>query len=64
MFKTPVNDCEVSDCTVYVGIAVNAGNSSFLDFYIEGDATAWVAVGFSTSPSMVRVNKSIKVEAK
>ena len=52
MFKTP-DSCDVSDCTVYVGIAVNEGNSDYLDFYIEGDAEAWVAVGVSNSPSMV-----------
>ena len=52
VFKDPA-DCDRSDCDVYVGIEQNQGNSDYLDFYIEGDAAAWVAVGFSTTPNMV-----------
>ena len=52
VFKFP-EKCGVRDCTVYVGIQSNEGNASYLDFYIEGDAKAWVAVGFTPTPSMV-----------
>jgi hypothetical protein len=37
-----------------VGINTNAGNSDFLDIYLEGEADGWVAVGFSATSSMVR----------
>ena len=53
VFKSP-SSCNLADCTVYVGIQRNEGNHSFLNFYIEADANAWAAVGFSTSPSMVK----------
>ena len=53
VFKTP-DGCGVGDCAIYVGIAVNEGNSDYLNFYIEGDAEAWVAVGVSATEDMVR----------
>ena len=46
---------------MFVGIETNEGDSDYLNFYIKGDAEAWVAVGFSPSLSMVRENmKSLK----
>ena len=60
-YRNPSN-CNVSDCAVYVGIAVNSSDSNYLDFYIEGDATSWVAVGFSTTFNMVRVDKRLKID--
>ena len=45
--------CVPSECTIFVGIDRNEGNSSYLDFYMEGEAMGWVAVGFSESSSMV-----------
>ncbi len=52
-FKDP-EDCAVSDCDIFVGIQVNSGDSNFLNFYIEGTAAAWLAIGFSETPNMVR----------
>ena len=52
-FKEP-SSCTLSDCNIFVGIEVNHGNSSFLNFYIEGNAEGWLAVGFTASPNMVR----------
>ena len=46
-------DCVVSECTVFVGIDTNDGESTYLDIYMEGTAQAWVAVGFSESQNMV-----------
>ena len=54
VFKTP-SSCDRSDCTVFVGIERNAGNQDYLNFYIEGEAGAWVGVGFSSTPNMVRL---------
>ena len=55
------------ECTVFVGIGTNKGNEDYLDIYLEGKADAWVAVGFTDSPNMVRVhvlcicfNKTVK----
>ena len=52
IFRNPP-DCAPSECDVFVGIDTNAGDSSYLDIYLEGQADGWVAVGFSSSPSMV-----------
>lgn len=46
--------CSPESCDIYVGIDTNPQDPAFLDFYIEGAAQAWVAVGFSESPNMVR----------
>jgi hypothetical protein len=51
-FRDPP-DCVVSECNVFVAIDTNAGDSAFLDIYIEGEAEGWVAVGFTDTPSMV-----------
>ena len=45
--------CSPTNCDVFVGIDTNAGDSNYLDIYLEGEADGWVAVGFSSSPSMV-----------
>ena len=45
-------DCDRPTCDLFIGISTNA-NSSFFDFYIEGDAAGWVAVGFSETQNMV-----------
>jgi hypothetical protein len=45
--------CDPDTCNIYVGIDTNTQDPSFLDFYIQGEAQAWVAVGFSESPNMV-----------
>ena len=42
-----------SECNLFVGIDTNEGDSDFLDVYLEGSASTWVAVGFSTSNNMV-----------
>lgn len=39
---------------MFAGISTNEGDSDFLDIYLEGQARAWVAVGFTDSPSMVK----------
>ena len=36
-----------------MGIRTNEHNDSFLDFYFEGDAHGWVAVGLTKTPNMV-----------
>lgn len=51
-FRNPP-DCAPSECDIFVGIDTNAGDSNYLDIYLEGEADGWVAVGFSSTPSMV-----------
>ena len=51
-FRTP-SGCNISNCTSFVGIDVNAGNGAFLDIYMEGEAQGWVGVGFSVTRDMV-----------
>lgn len=58
-FRNPP-DCEptsVPECDVFVGVDTNAGDSNYLDIYLEGEADGWVAVGFSTTPTMVRLSR-------
>ena len=55
-FGTPAN-CQPDQCTVFVGIDTNVDNPMFLDITMQGTAQGWVAVGFSSTPSMV--NSSI-----
>lgn len=56
-FRNP-SECELSmgNCQVFVGVDTNAGDSNYLDIYLEGEADGWVAVGFSATPTMVRLN--------
>lgn len=49
-YREPKN-CVPDNCTYFVGIDTNEGNSSFLDFYFVGRVTGWVALGISkTAP--------------
>ena len=45
--------CDPDRCDYFLGISPNSGNSSYLDFYLVGRATGWVAVGFSLTANMV-----------
>ena len=51
-FRSP-RGCMEPNCSLLVGIATNAGDPGFLDFYISGEIRSWAAVGFSPSRSMV-----------
>ena len=53
-FRTP-EGCNVTNCTSFVGIDTNTGNPGILDIYMEGEAQGWVAVGFTDTRSMVRM---------
>ena len=44
-----------SACTTFIGIDTNAGNSDYLDIYMEGTTQGWVAVGFTRTANMVRI---------
>ena len=37
----------------FFGARVNPNNSNYLDMRLEGDASGWVAIGFSETASMV-----------
>ena len=50
--------CSRTSCNVFVTMAANPFNSSYLDIYMEGTADGWVAVGFSNSRIMVRLRVS------
>lgn len=52
IFREP-SGCEPSQCRIFIGIDTNTGNNSFLDIYMEGEASGWIAVGFSDTQSMV-----------
>ena len=56
IFSSPAG-CAPSACDIFVGIDNNT-NPSFLDIYMEGNAEGWVAVGFSDTRNMVKVNIS------
>ena len=43
----------------FFGARVNPVNSDYLDMRLEGDATGWVAVGFTETSSMVGVQGSV-----
>ena len=47
--------CQRSECSFFLGINTNKQNNQFLDFVVEGKAEAWVAVGFTLTPDMVRM---------
>jgi hypothetical protein len=44
--------CRRSSCDYYVGINPNPADSSYLDFYLEGNARGWIAIGFSENMTM------------
>ena len=56
--RTP-EGCSVTDCTSFVGIDTNTGNTGILDIYMEGEAQGWVAVGFTATRNMVRIIDTI-----
>ena len=47
------------DCSYFVGIQRNEGDATYLDFHLEGQAAGWVAIGFSTTTSMVGNKASV-----
>ena len=51
-YRIPDN-CDPASCDYFLGINVNAGNSSYLDIYLSGDTDGWIAIGFSSTSSMV-----------
>ena len=55
IFSNPAS-CSPSECGIYVGILNSTTNPGSLEIYMEGDAQGWVAVGFSDSQNMVKVN--------
>ena len=57
-FRTP-DGCDIADCDFFAGVDTNEGNSDYLDIYMEGDAGAWLAIGFSDSPDMVGIQHSV-----
>lgn len=52
MFGTP-EGCERTECTYYWAMGPNNENPSYLDIYMEGDVSGWLAVGFSENKLMV-----------
>ena len=54
--KVP-NNCQKTDCDYYLAIKPNGNDSTYTDFYIEGAASGYVAVGLSSSGGMVRMDK-------
>ena len=52
--KVPSN-CQTTNCDYYLAIKPNGNDSMYTDFYIEGTAMGYVAVGLSSSGGMVRM---------
>eukprot|EP00731_Ephydatia_muelleri_P023075 Em0015g658a len=50
-FKVP-NNCQKTNCDYYLAIKPNGNDSTYTDFYIEGAASGYVAVGLSSSGGM------------
>ena len=48
----------------YLGSRVNDDNDNFMDFVLEGKTDGWVAVGFSTSKTMVYTSLQVLYSAK
>ena len=46
-------DCQPTECDLFIGIDTNAGDNEWLDVYMEGNAERWIAVGFSRTNDMV-----------
>ena len=55
VFRAP-NNCEREQCTFYWAMGPNTANPQYLDVYMEGNATGWMAVGFSDDQMMVNSN--------
>ena len=54
LFRRIPDGCDPStNCTYFVGMEVNSDDRSYLDFIMTGEAEGWLAIGFSTSRSMV-----------
>ena len=51
--RTPPG-CAPSECSFFAGIQTNEGDSSYLDFYLEGSAMGWIAIGVSATSNMVK----------
>ncbi len=47
------NNCERAQCKMFGSIRTWPGNRAVLDIYMEGTAVSWVAVGFTSTASMV-----------
>ena len=52
IFRSP-SGCDRSNCDYYVGLSPNAVDSTYLDVYLEGTASGWIAIGFSLNTQMV-----------
>ena len=51
-YRDPAN-CSPDSCDYFIGIDTNRDNASYLDFYIVGRASGWVAVGLTGTANMV-----------
>jgi hypothetical protein len=51
-YRLPTGCDPTTDCTYFVGLEVNANDSSYLDVFLTAPVAGWVAVGFSSTPSM------------
>jgi hypothetical protein len=51
-YRIPSGCDPTTNCTYFVGLEVNANDSSFLDVFLTAPVAGWVAVGFSPTPSM------------
>ena len=49
-----------SKCDIFLRMAPNKDNGSFVDFYLEGNLTGWVAVGFSNDQNMASSQYNIE----
>ena len=49
-------DCSLAagTCALFVAVKRNASDSAYVDFFLEARSAGWVALGFSTTPDMVR----------
>ena len=54
LFRRIPDGCDpTTTCVYFVGLQVNANDSAYLDVYLTGQATGWLAIGFSKTKSMV-----------
>ena len=61
--RIPAGCTPTMDCSYFMGIRTNT-NSSFLDIYLEGVSTGWVAVGITSSANMVNWTSDLLCSVK
>ena len=55
IFRQPPECTDHTDCDIFIGMEPNEHDATYLDVYMQGEAAAYLAVGFSNTEDMVRI---------